>query len=380
MPRTGSKRWGCIRQGFWVVVLLSAGCSTTGAPYDGCAHPPCAKGDVSQFRPLHDGIKQSRKAVPELPHELAQVSLPAYTIEPPDVLQIDAMRLIPKPPYRVNPLDVLGFQVTGTLPDAPIAGIYSVEPDGTIDLGFTYGRVKVEGLTLDEVKVALTNHLKFKLKPPYEVTSVALVESRGFQQIRGQHLVRPDGTVGLGVYGSVYVDGLTIDDARAAIEQHLSQFLLKPEISLDVAGFNSKVYYVITDGGGAGEQVARLPVMGKMTVLDAVSQINGLSPVSSKFCLTLVRPTPAGCQAAEEVYKIAWNDIVRRGNVGTNYQVLPGDRIYVDSQALIKTDTYLSRFLSPFERIFGTVGLGNDTVRTFLTPLPTNVNGFVTVH
>ena len=38
---------------------------------------------------------------------------------------------------------------------------------------------------------------------------------------------------------------------------------------MDVQGFNSKLYYVILDGGGAGQQVVRLPVTGNETVLDA---------------------------------------------------------------------------------------------------------------
>jgi polysaccharide export outer membrane protein len=325
--------------------------------------------EVSAFRE----VQQDKHQTPDLPHELAQVPLPAYVIGPPDVLQIDAMRLIPKPPYRISPLDVIAVQVPEkvALPDAPISGLFPVDPEGYISLGFTYPNVKVEGMTLDEAKAAIKEKLKAKLNPPIEVT-VALVESRGLQQIRGQHLVRPDGTVGLGAYGSVHVDNLTIDEARAAIENYLSQFLLKPEISLDVAGFNSMVYYIISDGGGAGEQVVRLPMTGKTTVLDAMSQVNGLSPISSKYRVFLVRPTADSCKGDDQVYKVEWNNIVRRGRVGTNYQVMPGDRIYVYASPLVTTDTVLARFLSPFERIFGTVGLGNSTVRQFLTPIATN--------
>ena len=46
-----------------------------------------------------------------------------------------------------------------------------------------------------------------------------------------------DGTIGLGVYGSVYVTGMTLEQARLAIEMHLSQSLLEPEISLDVYAY-----------------------------------------------------------------------------------------------------------------------------------------------
>ena len=41
----------------------------------------------------------------------------------------------------------------------------------------------------------------------------------------------------------------------------------------------------------------------------------------------LVRPHPNG--GRDQVYLIDWENITQHGNTMTNYQVLPGDRIYV---------------------------------------------------
>ena len=49
------------------------------------------------------------------------VTHPTYTIAAPDILFIDAVRLIPKPPYRIEPLEVLLINVTDTLPNQPIS-------------------------------------------------------------------------------------------------------------------------------------------------------------------------------------------------------------------------------------------------------------------
>jgi hypothetical protein len=49
----------------------------------------------------------------------------------------------------------------------------------------------------------------------------------------------------------------------------------------------------------------------------------------------------------------------------TNYQVLPGDRIYVKAAPLISADTYLARFIAPLERILGFTLLGRSTVGAF---------------
>ena len=58
-------------------------------------------------------------------------------------------------------------------------------------------------------------------------------------QSAGQFLVGPDGTVTLGTYGNVRVVGMTLPQAKAAIEAYLSQYLEKPEISINVFAFNS---------------------------------------------------------------------------------------------------------------------------------------------
>jgi polysaccharide export outer membrane protein len=289
-----------------------------------------------------------------LPRELTKTSMPPYTIEPPDILLIDAIRVVPLPPYRVAALDTLVIQGNG-LPTAPIGGMYVVDTDGTVNLGFTYGSVRVVGMTLPEAKHAIEEWLKKDIVKP-EV-QVSLGQSQALQQIRGEHLVRQDGTVGLGTYGDVSVVGKTLPEARAAIEAQLSHYLLDPQVTLDVFAYNSKVYYVIYDGAGAGQQIVRLPVTGNDTVLDAVSQVSGLSAVADKRHIWVARPVPA-CTEGDQILPVDWCAITKRGRTETNYQLFPGDRIYVDSDPLVTVDVRLARILSPLERLFGVTILG----------------------
>jgi len=285
--------------------------------------------------------------------------MPEYVIEPPDILLIDAVRVIPLPPYKIEPLDYLFIQAV-TLPGTEaISGVYPVETDGTVSLGPTYGAVQVSGLTIPQAFEAIDKQLKAKIKEPQ--TNVSLGASHALQQIRGEHLVRPDGTISLGTYGSVRVVGMTMTEARAAIEAHLSQSLLNPQISLDVAVYNSKVFYVILDGGGNGQSVIRLPITGNETVLDAISQVFGLSAVSSKHHMRLARPAPA-CSEKDQVLAVDWVGITTRGRTETNFQLMPGDRLYVQADPVVTFDTYLGRIVAPFERAFGFTLLGTGTI------------------
>jgi polysaccharide biosynthesis/export protein len=372
-----------------------------------------------------------------LPRELSKVTLPPYTIEPPDILIIEAIRVEPKEPpyisagdqialevprsiapYQVNVFDSLNIQVQGALPEAPIAGVFQVQPNGTVNLGVPYGSVQLLGLTLEDAAQRLTEHLERELREPlvtltlselsnapilsgiFEIQpdgSLLLPEPYGAvqigglplpeaknairgrlqrywrdpeviirfsdiearQQISGQHLVGPDGTVTLGSYGSVFVVGMTLEQAKLAIESHLTRFLKEPVVAVDVFAYNSKVYYVITQGAGLGDGVTVFPITGNETVLDAISRINGLTQVSSKR-IWIARPVPGGYPP--QILKVDWHGITAGALAETNYQILPGDRVFVAEDKLVALDTGIGKIISPVERLFGFTILGTQTV------------------
>ena len=318
------------------------------------------------------GVQQAGYRGPSnLPRELDKTTLPRHVIEPPDILLIEAVDNLRLPSSRLQAGDSLIVQVGQTVPVDPtegqveqlfkvINGGYTVGVDGYIDLGPEYGKVLMEGLTLDEARVRMDKHLRRTLKSPK--VYITFVNARTKQMISGQHLVRPDGTVSLGIYGSVLVTGLTIEEAQHRVQTHLSRHIHRPQVSIDILAYNSKFYYVIADGGGAGEQVIKLPCTGNETVLDAIANINGLPTVASKSEIWIARPSPAGTGIGQRL-PIRWNEIVRDGATDTNYQLLPGDKLYVKADDLILFDTWVAKITAPWERIFGFTILGNATVR-----------------
>jgi polysaccharide export outer membrane protein len=297
------------------------------------------------------------------PKELRKVSLPPYRIEPPDVISIDMPRLVPLPPYRAEVYDVLQIHVTNALSDQPIDGYYMVEAEGVVNLGPAYGSVRVVGMTLDESKKAIEAKLGQMVREP-EV-SVQLARVYGATPVTGQYLVGPDGTINLRQYGVVHVAGLTVTEARLAIQRHLSQYLDSPQLSVDMVAYNSKAYYVITQGAGMGDSLRRIPITGNETVLDAICQVNGLSQLSSTK-VWIARPAPGnfGC---EQVMPVDWDAITAGGSTATNYQVLPGDRVYIAQDQMTTLTNMVSRIIGPFERVMGFASLTGSTVRSYET-------------
>lgn len=224
----------------------------------------------------------------------------------------------------------------------------------------------IEIITIAEIDVR-ENEKGEKVEPYKDVRALSLP----VQPVSGSFSVRPDGTVYLGIWGSVPVAGLTITQAQDAIVAHVSQQedptkpgtrgFVKLKATLDVLQYNSKRYYVVFDGGGNGEQVIPFPVTGSESVLDAIANVQGLPAVASKRNVWVARRSPFR-HMPQQILPVDWIAITQHGVEDTNYQVLPGDRIYVKAQRLVTVDTTLARIIAPIERITGIILLGSSTV------------------
>lgn len=108
--------------------------------------------------------------------------------------------------------------------------------------------------------------------------------------------------------------------------------------------------------------MVKLPHTGNETVLDAVANVGGLSSVSSKK-LWVARPAPTDCGNVQ-ILPVDWCGITMRGEVKTNFQLLPGDRIFIMGQPLTTFDTMYARTLAPIQRTLGLTIFGASAYQT----------------
>ena len=107
----------------------------------------------------------------------------------------------------------------------------------------------------------------------------------------------------------------------------------KPDALQNDAAKTGK-YYLVTDSAGKGEQVTAFPATGSETVLDVVPKAEG----TAKRTIWIAR-TLAG--QPEQILPVDWKAITQLGRTRTNYQILPGDRVYVkqvEKPAEVKKD------------------------------------------
>ena len=214
------------------------------------------------------------------------------------------------PDYVVEPPDIIVIEVLEALPGRPITGERLVKPDGKVSLGF-YGEVFVAGLTTTEIKEKIILHLREYIND--EVLGLATydTEKKDFKQVPARESSR---------------------------------------VFVDVTSYNSKVYYVQGDVGVPG----RLPITGNETVLDAINYAGGLIPTASTVNIRLVRPAPPGA-CCEQLLPVNYAAIINAGDPTTNYQLMPGDRLVVYRDPIVRTSVFLDRLASPFNSVLNSM-------------------------
>jgi polysaccharide export outer membrane protein len=257
----------------------------------------CAASGCQTVRTPEEKIANSN-----IPSEFKKVSMPDYVIEPPDLVLVEVLE---------------------ALPGRPISGERLVRPDGKISLGF-YGEVYVAGLTIAEAKEKVIFHLRKYLSD----------ENLGLYEMEDS--TSPDEPA----RPKVDKDGKPIPiDVRDC-----------DRVFVDVTAYNSKNYYVLGDVAAPG----RLPVTGNETVLDAIEFAGGLIPTAAPENIRLVRPAPPGA-CCEQVLPVNLAAIMSGGDSTTNYQLMPGDRLVVYRDPIVRTTIFIDRLAAPFQTVLNSI-------------------------
>ncbi|MBA4063182.1 MAG: polysaccharide export protein [Isosphaera sp.] len=146
--------------------------------------------------------------------------------------------------------------------------------------------------------------------------------------------VQPDGTIDLGLYGRPLVAGKTLAQVeelvRAAIRAREKDAKDRDPkdlaVTVRLVGRAGKVFYVLGEVNAPGA----FPITGRDTVLSAITQAGGPTRRASVDNTVLSRPTlPEGCRV---VLPVCYTNVVQLGDTSTNYQLHPGDRVFVPSK------------------------------------------------
>ena len=135
--------------------------------------------------------------------------------------------------------------------------------------------------------------------------------------------VRPDGQVSTPLVDGLVAQGKTSAQIARDVEKELSKYVRDPVVTVIVTSFVGPYSEQIRVVGEAAKPQF-LPYKQKMTVLDVLIAAGGLTDFADGNRATLVRTSEGNKR-----YNVRLSDLVKRGDIDANVDVLPGDILII---------------------------------------------------
>ena len=136
--------------------------------------------------------------------------------------------------------------------------------------------------------------------------------------------VRPDGRISTPLVEDMVAAGKTPTQLAKDLEGSLGVYVKSPQVSVIVSNFQSTFDQQVRVIGEAQKPIA-LPYQSGMTVLDVMVAVGGLTQFAAGNKSVLIRGTGEDRQS----YRLRLDDLLRKGKIGANVPVLPGDVILI---------------------------------------------------
>jgi len=135
--------------------------------------------------------------------------------------------------------------------------------------------------------------------------------------------VRPDGKIAAPLIDELVAQGKTSTDLARDVEKQLSKYVRDPIVTVMVTGFVGPYSEQIRVVGEAARPQA-LPFKQKMTVLDVMIAVGGLTDFASGNSATILRSAEGNKQ-----YSVRLKDLIKRGDMSANVEMKPGDILII---------------------------------------------------
>jgi polysaccharide export outer membrane protein len=135
--------------------------------------------------------------------------------------------------------------------------------------------------------------------------------------------VRPDGRISTPLVEDLPALGKDPTTLARDIEKALSKYIRDPVVTVVVAGFGGPQSEQIRVVGEAQKPQA-IPYRQRMTLLDVMIAVGGLTEFADGNRAVLLRASEG-----TKPYSVRLTDLVKRGDVSANVEMLPGDVLII---------------------------------------------------
>jgi polysaccharide biosynthesis/export protein len=156
-------------------------------------------------------------------------------------------------------------------------------------------------------------------KPPYVIGPLDVISVKVWNNpnLSSPLDVGPDGMISMPLIGQIKADGLTKEQLKETVADHLKEFLNSPEVDVQVLKVNSKRFFVYGGVGRPGEY----PLVEETTIMDALSSVGGFKEFANTKKIYVLRGT--------QKFNFNYKEVSKGKNLEQNIRILSGDRIFV---------------------------------------------------
>ena len=135
--------------------------------------------------------------------------------------------------------------------------------------------------------------------------------------------VRPDVKIAAPLVDEIVVQGKTSVQVAREVEKQLGKYVRDPVVTVIVTSFVGPYSEQIRVVGEAAKPQF-LPFKQKMTVLDVMIAVGGLTDFAAGNSATILRTAEGNKQ-----YSVRLKDLIKRGDVSANVEMRPGDILII---------------------------------------------------
>jgi len=164
----------------------------------------------------------------------------------------------------------------------------------------------------------------------------------------GQFEINNEGKIQYDFVGDITVEGLTKEEVKNLLTERLSAYIISPDVTIKIVGYNSKVIYVVGEVGNPGKIFMRGDTI---TVREALIAAGLPLLTASTRRVRLITPSESGkaFQKDVNVYELLYN-----GDLRENFVMKPGDTLYIPATVMAKAMRVISPVTQPIGAAAGT--------------------------
>ncbi|MBU0468719.1 MAG: polysaccharide export protein [Candidatus Omnitrophica bacterium] len=222
--------------------------------------------------------------------------------------------------------------IDGTIPDDVIEELLAQEDRATIAL---------------DIKEDLPNSAD-ESTYTLGVNDVIQINVMRHPEVSGEFRINSEGKIQYEFVGDIVIQGMVKHEVKELLVEKLSKYIISPELTVKIIGYNSKVVYVVGEVGRPG----KIFMQGNtITVREALIQaaLPLLSAKTTKSRLITPSEQSKPVQRPVNVHKLLFE-----GDLRENLVMNPGDTLYIPPTVMAKAMRVIQPIQAPLGAARGT--------------------------